>query len=306
MERRVWKFPQYTVYMSDALRLRSTLLPYIYSSAADAALLTSVATMRPLYIDWPLEPDAFTAGEAFAEYLFGPSLLASPVWETNASTVVGGVEGGWKSTWLPPLQQQQRWCTFNASECLDGGAAVTRFYPLSDTPLFAKSGAIVPMQTLASVGEPTPDPLVVTVFPFAPGQTAPTTFSLYEDAGEGGGYRAGEFWRVPLSATRSGSLTVGAAAGGWTGAPAERGLEVRWRGVGAARGVRSVAVNGGAPLPTGAPGCSGCWWLVPPAQHTLAAPEGTLVVAAPGKYSTSSSTTIEVLLDYGVETNGSV
>jgi alpha-glucosidase len=303
MERRVWKFVQYTPYMSDALRLRSALLPFTYSSAAEAALGTSVATMHPLYLDWPSEPSAYTAGEELAQYMFG-ALLASPVWETNASTLVGGVEGGWKSTWLPPLQHQQRqWCSWNATECLEGNATVARFYPLWDTPLWVPSGSIIPMQTLASVGRPAPDPLVVTVFPFAPAQAGEAHFSLYEDAGEGGEFRQGEFWRVPLTATTaagssSSSLTVGAAVGAWAGAPAERGLEMRWRGMAATgKVVRSVTVNGGAPLPAGAQGCGGgCYFIVGPVEHSLLAPEGTLVVVAPGKFSVRANTTIQVLL----------
>jgi len=304
MERRVWKFPQYVSAMSDALRLRSALLPYTYSSAADAALVSSVATMHPLYIDFPGTPEAYTAGDVYAEYLFGPSLLASPIWETNASTIEGGVEGGWKSTWLPSLEaENQLWCTWNGTECLSGdtNGIVERFYPNFDTPIFVRSGSIIPMQTLESVGLPAPDPLVVTIFPFSPTQNPVSTFSLYEDAGQGGGYKQGEFWRVPLTAGAS-SFTMGAATSSdWIGAPEERGLEVRWRGLGrggANKTVRSAKVNGGMPLSEGGPGCpSGCFYFVSALQHSLLAPEGTLVVIVPGKLKTSVNNSVEVILN---------
>lgn len=289
MERRVWKFPQYFPFMADALRLRSALLPYTYSAAADARE-SGVATMHPLYYEWSAEPLAYSSTE---EYLFGGALLASPIWETNATVVVGGVEGGYKSTWLPPLPGGQQWCTFNGTSCVAGGGSSpvynTGFFSLGDTPLFARSGAIIPMQTLASVSHPTPDPLVITVFPFAPGQAQPTQFSLYEDDAES---LDPGFWRVPITASPS-TVTVGGAVGEWVGSPEERGLEFRLRGWGG-KGVTKVAVNGVA-LSPGAEGCvGGCYFTVGPSAHTLASPEGTLVVVSPGKLPTGTANTLEV------------
>jgi alpha-glucosidase len=97
MERRIWMFPQYTAAMADALRLRSALLPYTYTAAADAAERTSIATMHPMYYEWPTEPLAYNLSST--QYLFRPALLASPI--SNSS----GAAMNW-STWLPPLQQQ--------------------------------------------------------------------------------------------------------------------------------------------------------------------------------------------------------
>ena len=292
MERRVWMFPQYAAAMADALRLRSALLPYTYSAAAEAALASAVAPMHPTYYEWPLEPQAYSSA---GQYLFGSALLAAPIWDTAAAAEQGGVAGGWQSAWLPPLPGQGQWCSWNGTECSAGGAGVlhTRFYGWGDTPLFARSGALVPMQTLVSVGRATPDPLVVTQWPFAPGQQAGAQFLLYED--EGDSALPAPAWRVPLASPAWGSVTVGAAQGDFPGAPAARALEWRLRGVGSLGAVASVAVNGQA-LRAGAAGCAGgCFFCVSAEQHSLLAPEGTLVVTSPGKLSTRANNTLTVV-----------
>jgi hypothetical protein len=99
---------------------------------------------------------------------------------------------------------------------------------LDEIPLFARTGAVIPMAEPATrVGDGNSGPRVVTVFPGADGRAR-----LYEDAGNDDGYRSGEAAWTPLLARRSPdgrSLTVevGATRGGWDTMPAERGLVVR-------------------------------------------------------------------------------
>ena len=291
MERRVWMFPQYAQAMSEALRLRSALLPYTYTCAAQAALGSGVAAMHPLYYEWPLEPQAYSASSE--QYLFGPALLAAPIWNTSAATVVAGVPGGWQSTWLPPLPNNAAWCSWNGSQCSSGGGSVQRYYGWGDTPLFARSGALLPMQTLASVGRAAPDPLVITQWPFAAGQAGGAEFVLYEDGADSP--MPAPAWAVPISSPAWGTVTVGAAVGGWAGAPAERALEWRLRGVGSGAAVGGVTVNG-EPVGAGGQGCSGgCYYVVSAQQHSLLAPEGTLVVTSPGKLATGANNTLKVV-----------
>lgn len=299
MERRIWMFPQYTAAMADALRLRSALLPYTYTAAADAAERTSIATMHPMYYEWPTEPLAYNLSST--QYLFGPALLASPI--SNSS----GAAMNW-STWLPPLQQQQQWCSFNGTECWEGGGAgaaqptlVTRLYGLGDLPLFARSGAIMPMQTMASVTRAYADPLVITVWPFAHAQISATHYSLYEDDGEevraAGSSSSLPGWRVPITATPQGSVTVGAAQGTFAGAPPARALVFRLRGACAAGGsaaIASVSINGQV-VPPGDVCSLGCWRCQAAAQHSLLAPEGTLVVESPGRLPTGVNNTMVVV-----------
>jgi alpha-D-xyloside xylohydrolase len=55
------------------------------------------------------------------------------------------------------------------------------------------------------------------------------SFDLYEDDGVSYGYEKGEFTRIPLRFdAASGTLTLGARSGSFTGMPEERTFKVRW------------------------------------------------------------------------------
>ena len=298
MERRVWMFPaNISGHMADALRLRSALGPYIYTEARRAHD-TGVAPVHPLYYDFPEADEAYAAAYA-TQYMSGSVLLASPIWRANETTAAGSGE---KTTWLPP---GSCWCDWNASAaCVQGPAVVTRAYGLADTPLFVPAGAVLPMKTNASVAGAVADPLVLAVWPPAPGAPSAAAYELYEDDGSSNDYEAGAFATTTISASFSAlapagsTLTVSPPAGaGFAGAPATRAIVARFFGFAGASGLpapSAVAANGAA-VPAGAPGCAApCFYVVPPALHSLLAPEGTLVVAA-GTFAVHAQTQIVVL-----------
>nr|WP_279579954.1 TIM-barrel domain-containing protein [Fodinicola feengrottensis] len=57
------------------LNLRENLVPYTYSLAAEANR-TGVPIVRPTYLEYPGQPDAYAA--AGGEYFYGPSVLVAP------------------------------------------------------------------------------------------------------------------------------------------------------------------------------------------------------------------------------------
>jgi alpha-D-xyloside xylohydrolase len=77
--REIWRFGDETSAEYRALaaagRLRYRLLPYIYSLAGDVTHRDGTI-YRPLVMDFPADP---RSRKAAAQYLFGPSLLVSPV-----------------------------------------------------------------------------------------------------------------------------------------------------------------------------------------------------------------------------------
>jgi hypothetical protein len=294
MERRIWRFPSFFDAMAEAMRLRSALLPYTYTEAREATL-TGLGYMRPLYFEWPASEEAYAPldSNVSTQYLFGSAILSSPLWETNATVSVNGVRGGFKSTWLPPGVS---WSTWNASEILSGGQIITRFYALNDTPLFVRAGSVIPLQTYASVAHPAADPLVVAAFPFA-GASGSSAYDLFEDDGAS---PSADHTITRLSAAVTSTaraitsvISVAAAQGAWAGAPASRALQVHMRGYGAARGAPTVTANG-APVAPGVPGCTACFYIVPAAAHNLTVPEGTLVIAPSGRFSTAADAVIIV------------
>jgi alpha-D-xyloside xylohydrolase len=124
--REPWTFPDFAAQgATAALRLRYTLMPYLYSAAV-AAARTGEPMMRALLLDNPDDPGAWLADQ---EYRLGPDLLVAPM--TNPD--------GRRQVYLPV----GRWVDWWSGELLDGGGyrRVTR--PLARIPLFVAHGALI-------------------------------------------------------------------------------------------------------------------------------------------------------------------
>ena len=120
-------------------------------------------------------------------------------------------------------------------------------------PLFARAGAIIPQmhvdeKTLNIFGLRSDgtrrDELVVRVF----ASPEPTTFTLYEDDGATIAYQSGAVRETLLAQAQNATaaqVVVGAAQGGYNGAPESRAITVEWVSVDAAS-VTEVRLNGAA------------------------------------------------------------
>lgn len=301
MERRVWRFPaSVSPFMMDALRLRSALHPYTYSEAR-AAYDTGLATMRKLYFEFPESEEAYNSNlTGGPEHLFGAVLLASSIFDVNATAprAGDGALGSFRRTWIPPSPEP--WTDWNGTRSFKGPLLTEpTFYGLGDLPIFARQGAVLPMKTNASVTAAFADPLVLAVFPSLEGSTA-SSYSLYEDDGDSNDFESGAFSRTLIAASFSmlapvgNTLTVNAAEGaGFRGQGAARRIVAHFRGFLAASGeaAPSAVMIDKVAVPAGAPGCAapGCWWVVEEAAHSVLCPAGTLVVDSGGAKSVSAS-----------------
>ena len=291
-ERRIWEFP-FFLEMRDAMRLRNALGPYLYTEAR-AFYDTGIATVHPLYYDFPLDDALYGPGEfdgaatvADSEYAFGSAVLAAPI--TAMSAVPGAPIS--RTVYLPGSAAGAAWCTFNGSAILPGTTTVTASYATNDMPLFVKAGSVIPMKTMASVAGNFPDPLVWAVWANGASSGA---YTLYEDDGDSDAYQGGEFvtiaaaWSRPASKTLqltvSAAVTAGALPDGF---PQARSHVLQLRGVAAAGATVAGVTANGAALPSSA------WFIVSEADHSLTAPAGSLVVAA-GAFSSWSDVTIAV------------
>lgn len=229
-ERRVWAFsPRAAAAMSRAILLRSTLVPYLYT-AGRIAYETGVSMLRPLYHDWPGQPEAYARRD---QYVLGPDLVVAPV---TAPMAPGGLAE--RSLWLPP----GRWIEWETGVPLEGGEAVLRSYALDEIPVFVRAGAVLPRAVEGTRAADSGGPLVVSVFPGPDGQGW-----MYEDAGDDLGYQRGELRWTPLRARWSArgrrlDVEVGPARGVFPGAPATRDVRIR---VHCVPPPRSVAVGRG-------------------------------------------------------------
>ena len=156
---------------------RKQLFPYIYSNAAEVAFNGSTL-MRPLVFDFYNDPKAL---EQKYEYMFGKSLLISPITEPNVTewtTYLPVNEGGWYHIY-------DMFC-----DHYDGGQTITtQIDRKSSIPVFAKAGSIIPIYPKDAEGN-----LTIMVYP---GQDA--EFTLYEDDGQTNNYEKGEFCKTLFS-----------------------------------------------------------------------------------------------------------
>ena len=227
IERRVWAFPDHMFEMSNAIRLRYDLAPYIYT-AARQTYDTGVSMCRPLYYYWPEVDEAYDMKEQF---MFGDDILATAVCKP-VDPVTGLAE---REMWFPEGQ----WFDCSTGAMYDGNQKVTLHYTISENPYFAKAGSIIPMNpsTVKNLQEVC-DELVLNVIPGGDGET-----SLYEDNGIAANY-ADEYATTKISKTVNGNVVrvvIEAREGDYKGALAERSYEVRFP---AHFPPKSVKVNG--------------------------------------------------------------
>ena len=194
------------------LDLREALVPYTYTAARQANL-TGVPIVRPMYLDYPASAEAYTAT---GQYLYGDNVLVAPITTPNDANGNGSA-----SVWVPPGS----WTDYFTGTTYTGPATVTITAPLSRMPVLVKAGGIVPART-DYVDNAAQRPLTQLTVNVAAG--ADGKYSLYQDAGEGAGYRSGQSSSTSLSWSDAGrTLTVGAVAGTYPGAPAARAYTLR-------------------------------------------------------------------------------
>ena len=218
IDKRPWTYPP-TVReaLGEALRFRHALVPYLYTMARRYHD-EGVPPVRPTYYHHPESDLAYHSPQ---QYYLGSELLAAPHTrprddETNRART---------TVWLP----EGDWFDVHTGERRDSGVHA-RYGDLSDVPLYARAGAVVPLDADPSFGDvDPPDSLRVLAFPGADGG-----FDLYEDDGVSRSHRERAFATTTLSQRWEGSsleFTVAAAAGDTTHVPDTRDLELRFRGL---------------------------------------------------------------------------
>jgi alpha-D-xyloside xylohydrolase len=209
--REMWNLGDETtpVYRSELKfdKLRYALFPYIYSIAG-AVTQDGYTMMRPLVMDFRGDRKARDIADQF---MFGPSLLVSPVTEYKARS---------RQVYLPA---GSAWYDFWTGARSAGGQTIAADAPYDQLPVHVRAGSIVPFgPEQKSMGEKDASVLTLYVYTGANGR-----FSLYEDDGLTYGYERGQFSRIPIAwneATKT--LTIGRRAGSFTGMPAARTFNV--------------------------------------------------------------------------------
>ena len=93
------------------VKTRMQLLPYITAEARYCSK-TGEPLMRPLFLDWPADPQAWQISN---QYCFGRALMVAPVLEPGATTrLLYLPEGKWQEFWTDAKYSGAQWITVPA------------------------------------------------------------------------------------------------------------------------------------------------------------------------------------------------
>ncbi len=155
--------------MTEALLLRQRLIPYLYTMNFVTAY-ENIALVRPMYYEYPYIERAYQVNN---EYYFGKDLIACPITDPiDNKTQVAKF-----SAWLP----EGDYFDFFSGRYYLGDKNINIYRNFAEIPVFAKAGAIIPLDNAEVLenGSANPEKLLLKIFTGADGQ-----FKLIEDSFE--------------------------------------------------------------------------------------------------------------------------
>jgi alpha-D-xyloside xylohydrolase len=193
----LWTYDRVYPALLGIDRLRYRLLPYVYSLAWKVTS-QDYTIQRPLVMDFRKDQATWEIGD---EFLFGPSILVSPVLKEHTTE---------RQVYLPAGTE---WVDFWTGTRTAGGAEVKRAAPLDRIPLEVRAGSILPLGPAIEYAGQAADPIELRIYPGADGD-----FNLYEDEGDSYRYEQGAHALIPIhwdNASRT--VTIGAREGSYPG-----------------------------------------------------------------------------------------
>lgn len=184
-ERNPWTYGRST---TDAIRrvveLRYRLLPYFYTLVHRAST-EGVPIARPMFFE---RPDSADYPQIDDQFMLGDSLLVAPILERDARS---------RDVVLPPGD----WYRYGESGVVSGDRTVTDSAGLG-LPLYVRAGAVIPTWPVRQSTSEKVDTLTLRIY------AGSAQGRLYEDAGDGYGYRDGEYRLTTYSTTKDGTRLI--------------------------------------------------------------------------------------------------
>lgn len=204
------------------IRLRYSLLPYIYSTAWGVTNRQE-SFMRALFMDYANDSKVWDIKD---QYLFGHSFLVAPV--VNPMYVSSQDGKGTesydrilsRSVYLP---KGTSWIDFWTGRSIEGGVSIEREAPIDIIPIYVKAGTILPVGPRVQYAEEKRwDNLEIRVYPGADGE-----FVLYEDENDNYNYEQGAYSTITFHWNdRTHTLTIGDRTGKFKGMLAQRKFSI--------------------------------------------------------------------------------
>ncbi|WP_206513678.1 TIM-barrel domain-containing protein [Pseudoflavitalea rhizosphaerae] len=199
------------------IKLRYSLLPYIYSSSWEVTANHS-SLMRALVMDFAKDKNALDINDQF---MFGRSLLVSPVTRpmyvkkaivgTDSMLVEDFSSIQKKETYLPAGSE---WYDLWTNEKFSGGKKVAKETPIDIIPVYVRTGSILPVGPPVQYAEEIKwNDLEIRVYPGADGD-----FMLYEDENDNYNYEKGVHSTISFHWNdKKRTLTIGKRNGSFPG-----------------------------------------------------------------------------------------
>lgn len=209
IERRIWMYPNFA-QMRDAIQLRYSLIPYIYTFAR-YSYDTGIGICRPMYYDYPEQEEAYTYE---GQYMFGNDILAAPITHSD-----NGTNSTDQTVWLP----DGKWYEVSTGEVVDGNQVITHNFTRDQIPYYYREGAIIPLYPKISHLKTRPDKLILQ---FAPGNMGELNY--YEDEGNSSNYETEHtFTRIAqVTNGNTTTCTIHPRIGSFAGMPSERAYQL--------------------------------------------------------------------------------
>ncbi len=121
------------------LKLRSALMPYIYSVARES--VDGLPILRAMFLE---DPNAYTLGKGTQyQFMLGGNFLIAPIYQATQSDAEGNdIRDG---IYLP----EGSWVDYFSGQIYQGGVIINNIdAPLWKLPVFVKQGAIIPMSNV--------------------------------------------------------------------------------------------------------------------------------------------------------------
>ena len=212
--------------IKKSIKLRYSLLPYIYSTSWDVTANQSSMT-RALVMDFAKDRDALDIND---EYMFGKSLLVCPVTKPmyskqkiqgkDTTNVEDFNEIKKAEVYLP---KGIEWYDFWTGEKIKGGQEISKQAPIDVIPLYVKAGSILPIGPDVQYAEEKKwDNLEIRIYPGADGK-----FVLYEDEFDNYNYEKGVYSTITFEwDDAKKELIIGEGKGSFPGMFAERKFNI--------------------------------------------------------------------------------
>jgi len=221
-----WSFPKVTDLVRDAIKLRTRLLPYIYTAFYDynqkgippframvlEAGFDATEEIVGGKLDGEKNPYAETTRlEMTDQYMMGPSILVAPVFTGQKRRKVVFPKGNWYD--------------FYTGKFVGNGETITIQTKLEQIPLFVKDGAIIPM--MPSVNNITNAKGIIDLEVRHFGQKE-NTYWLYDDDGQTFDYEKGCFSITELRVRRKNGKLTGSSSTSESKWPSRYG-QISWK-----------------------------------------------------------------------------